>query len=89
MSTQQWHWGKLITELKKGSFTNPSICLVDVYHPDESSNANPRPLIRATDEALLGITIINRDSSIDAKSGSMCKIENDQHGEWSFKWIGE
>lgn len=84
-----WHWGKLTTILNKGSFTNPSTCLVDVYIPDENSSKTPKPMIRSTDPTLNGISVVNRDSSIDAGSGAICKIEDDDRGEWSLKWISD
>jgi len=67
-----------------GTLAVPTTTTVNVWLPDASSGANPKPFIVTTDTALLALTVVNR-SSMTGSTGTMVKIEFD-FGEWSIKW---
>jgi hypothetical protein len=82
-----WYWGKLATDLDAGSMTAPTTCEVDVWLPIPGNTDDPVQFAVATDSNLLGLTVVNRDSSLSGVSGLACKIQY-AFGEWSIFWIG-
>jgi len=96
------NWGMVVSNLTSGTLSAPTTCLVDVWLPDTTSSASPVPYVRATNNALLGMTVTNRGcynsnptSGSGAGSGSdssgpiPCRIEYDHDAqEWYLAWLG-
>ena len=83
-SGSTWYWGKTTASMTAGTLAAPTSVTFNVWLPDPSSGASPRPFIVATESALLGMTAVNR-SSMTGASGTMIKVEY-AFGEWSIKW---
>lgn len=80
-----WYWCKTASSVNSGTLEVPTTFTYNVWLPDPSSNAFPRPFIVATDSNLLGITGVNR-SSFTTGSGTTFKMEY-MFGEWTPKWV--
>ena len=96
------YWGKVVSSLASGSISSPTTCTVDIWLPDPSL-FNPTPpysYLRATDDNLLGITVVNRlgystsgnsgssagFGSSSSSTGTDCRVEYDA-GEWNLLWM--
>jgi len=82
-----WAWGKLASSLTAGSAGSPTVAQFDIWHPDPTSGASPRPLVKASASGLQGLTLVNYDPSLTGSTGYYIKVERGMEG-FSPYWVG-
>ena len=81
------YWGSLTSELEApdDGQSSPTTATVQVWRVVPGSADDPIEM--EDDAAIEEITVVNRDPSLTAPEGAVCKIEF-MNGEWSFYWVG-
>jgi hypothetical protein len=82
-----WAWGKLTTTQAAGSAASPTFTTFDIWHPDQTSVASPKPLIKALNTGLQGLQFVNYDASLTGAANYICKVERGYEG-LSVYWEG-
>lgn len=84
-SGSTWYWCKTTSNVSAGTLEIPTTFTYDIWLPDPSSSATPRPFIVASESSLKGLTGTNRSNFTTSSTGIVFKMEY-AFGEWSPKW---
>jgi hypothetical protein len=84
-SGSTWYWAKTTSNVSIGSLEIPTTFTFDIWLPNSTSGAYPKPFLAATDSGLTGLTGTNRCNFSTSTTGIIFKVEY-AFGEWSPKW---